>query len=155
MMKQKFRDNLTLTGVTLIFVALAALSYIAPRLQNTETVSSQKIEEILYERVDKYNRAVRNIPGMSDIVMNAEKNPVELTEDERQLYLTYQRRFYDGWEAAWNYYHSGHFDASSWNKWNSWYVNEARLRPRFGWTENRAHFSGAFLRHVDASIDRP
>ena len=152
MTKQKNRDNRTFAAIVLAFATLVALFFLAPRVQNKETISSREVENILYKRVDEYNRAVREVPGMAEIVVTAETNPDELTEVDRQLYLTYQLKFFDGWEAAWNYNNAGYFDAGSWNKWNSRYIGEARLRPQFDWKENRKYFSGAFLQHVDQSV---
>lgn len=152
MTKQKIRTNMTLAAVVLTFAALVALSYLAPRVQNIETVSSQEIEDILYKRVDEYNQAVLELPGMADIVTTAETNPDQLTAEERRLYLSHERKFYDGWEVAWNYYNAGYFDADRWNEWNSWYVDVFGLHPKFGWTENSEYFSEAFRNYVNDSV---
>ena len=46
----------------------------------------------------------------------------------------------------------GYFNGHRYSVWDSWDIDEARRRPLFVWTENREHFSEAFVQHVDDSI---
>ena len=152
MKKQKIRERITLATIVLTTIAFAALIALFPRLRNIETISSGDIDQILYERLDHYNEAIRGMPGLADIILAAENNPDHLTEVDRQVYLGYQRKFFDSWETAWAYNNAGSFDADRWNAWNFWFVNETKRRPKFGWLENRHYYSGTFLLHVDNSL---
>jgi len=143
----------TLEGVTVVAIVLGIAAFAALFVLFQDiTISSDDVDDILYKRLDEYNRAIRENSSLASIITTAESDPANLTEDERQMYLTYQRAFFDGWEAAFIHNDSGAFDADRWNIWNTWYIEEVQRRPRFGWTENRSFYTGGFLHHVDESL---
>jgi len=152
MKKQKIWETIVLAAIVVTVVTIASTIALLPRLRDVETISSGEVDRTLYVRLDKYNRAIREIPGVAGIVVTAENNPDELSEEDRRVYLDYQRQFFDGWETAWTYNNAGHLDADRWNIWNTWFANEVRRRPQFGWVENRKFYSGDFLVLVDDSV---
>ena len=152
MRKRKNRESIAFAATVLTFLSLSAVLFLVPRLQDTEEIGSQDVDDSLYEGVEEYNRAIREIPGVGDIIVTAERNPDELTKEHRQIYLNYQRDFFKEWETAWTYYNAGYLDFDRWSIWHSWYIDEARRRPEFGWLENRRYFSAAFSHVVEDAL---
>ena len=152
MLKRKTLEHQTVAALLLTLTIFAVLVALAYRFQDIK-ISSADVGNILYERVAAYNRAILDEPRVAKIITIAETNPGDLSGENRVIYLIHQRTFFDGWEAALNYNDAGVFDADRWNVWNSWYIDEVRRRPRFGWIENRKYYAGAFLRHVDESLN--
>jgi hypothetical protein len=155
MNKRKILSGNTFAAFAKITVAIAALLVLAPVIQKANTVSSSEVDSLLYKYLDRYNNAVREEPGLAEIIVSAETNPDLLTEQNKKIYLDYQRKFFDKWEVAWTYHRAGQLELERWDTWNSWFVAEAMRRPQFGWIQNRQHYSEYFLRHVDESIGIP
>ena len=152
MSKRKYLENEIVAAVVVTVTIFAVLIALAYRYQDIR-ISSSEVGDILYARVAEYNRAILEEPGVAMIITTAETIPGGLSEENRMIYLAHQRTFFDGWEAALNYNDAGLFDADRWSVWNSWYVDEVRRRPKFGWTENRKYYAGVFLQHVDDSLE--
>ena len=68
-------------------LAIPALIVIGPGLQVMGTASSSDVEDMLYARVEEYNRAVLELPDLADIVIATNLNSDVLTDAERQAYL--------------------------------------------------------------------
>ena len=153
MNKRKFLSSKALAATTKIIATLAALLILAPVIKNVNTVRSSEIDALLYKYLDEYNSAIREDTDMAGIIVSAETDPDALTEANKQIYLAYQKKFFDEWEVAWTYHRAGQLDGDRWDTWNTWFVEEAIRRPEFGWVQNRMHYSGYFLRHVEDSME--
>ena len=151
------KDRLALwTSIAEFISAIAiviSLLYVAYEFRRSETLSSKEVDTMLFERVRELNTMMIESPDLARIVINATNDPESLSPENRLRFLAYQHVFFDSWEMAWLYHEDDILDAETWQSWNSWFVNEARLRPEFGWTENRRHFTGgSFRQHVDRSL---
>ena len=155
MNKRKFLRSKSMAAIAKVVATLTALLILAPVIQNLNAVRSSEVDALLYKYLDQYNNAIRDEPGVAELIVSAEKNPDALTEENRRKYISYQRKFFDEWEVAWTYYNAGQLDSDRWEMWNSWFVAEAMRRPQFGWVQNRMHYSGYFLLHVDEAIGEP
>ena len=145
----KIRNSKALTSAAKIGVAIAALIILAPAIRNMDSISSDEVDALLYQYLDRYNQTIRDNPDFAAMIITAESDPDALGTKSRERYLTYQRKFFAEWDVAWTYYRTGQLDTERWNTWNSWFAEEARRRPLFGWVENREHFSDSFVLHVD------
>jgi len=153
-LEKKAVATVVVTVTTVVTITtIAVLIGLAYRFQEIK-ISSAEVGDILYERLDEYNRAILEDPAIATIITTAERSPGELSEENRDIYLAYQRAFFDGWEAAMIYNDQGLFDADRWNVWDTWHIDEVRRRPKFGWTENRKFYAGDFVHHVDNSLDK-
>ena len=131
-----------------------SLLYVAYEFRRSETLSSKEVNALLFERVQELNSMLIQSPDLAGIVIQAETDSDSLTPDSRLRYLAYQHVFFDSWELAWLYRDDGILDDTTWQEWDSWFIEEARHRPVFGWVENRRQFTGeSFRQHVDASLD--
>jgi len=153
MKKQIRKEYITVAAIFLVVAVIAVLWFLISRIENFGTISSQEVDEILYRQLDEYVQAYEEDPGLAQIFTTALTNPDELTAADRQAYLTYERKFFIGWEVAWTYYYHGYFDGDRYSVWDSWFVDEFRRRPSFVWTENRKHFPEAFVKYVDDSAE--
>jgi len=149
--KQKLWKALVRIAIISGLLAIPVLIMFGPGLEIMGSTSSSDVEDILYERVDEYNRAVSEIPGLADIVIAANTNPEYLNDADRQSYLATYRRLLGGWEIAWYYHSADDLDDDAWRKWNHWYIEEFNHRAYFGWAENKKFFSKRFIQHVDRS----
>jgi len=132
---------------------IVSLLYVAYEFKRTETLSSNEVDLIVFERVRDANSMLVNNSELADLVIRASRQPDDLTEAERLRYLAYQHIFFDSWEIAWMYHEDGILEEPTWQEWDEWFIGEAKRRPAFGWTENRHNFTGEpFLRHVDANV---
>ena len=155
MNKRKILRSKSMAAIAKVAATLTALLILAPVIQNLNTIRSSEVDALLYKYLDRYNNAIRDDPGVAELIVSAETNPDTLTEENRRKYLTYQRKFFDKWEGAWTFYNAGQLDRDRWEMWNSWFVAEATRRPQFGWAQNKMHYSGYFLLHVEEAIENP
>ncbi|MGI9261972.1 MAG: hypothetical protein ACR2QR_08050 [Woeseiaceae bacterium] len=149
MRKQNQQRMYTLSAAIGMISLVAVLWYLIPRVENFSAISSNEVDDLLYERLDSYEQALRNNPELSAVVQTALTAPENLDDDARQLYISHERRFFGGWEVAWEHHSAGYFEPERFNVWDSWYVEETHRRPDFAWRENRSNYSTAFVRHVD------
>lgn len=140
--------------LTAILVAIAAVVFLIPRVENIGTISSSEVDQILYARLNEYERVYNENLDLNRIVTEALTNPAKLTHEDRQIYLMHERKFLAGWEAAFTYATAGHFDADRFEVWDAWYISELKRRPLFAWAQNKVHYSDSFVRHVDTSLSR-
>ena len=155
MNKQEFLGTSSMATAVLPLAAFAVLIFIYSQLDTLSAISSHEVDDFLYKRLDAYEQAVINAPDLALTVAIARTHPERLSNMQRADYLNYERRFFSGWEAAWQYYASGNLKEDRFRIWNDWYVDETNRRPYFGWAENRHHFAASFARHVDDSIQVP
>jgi len=150
------RDISFYTSIAEIVSAVAiviSLLYAANEFRQSNTLSTREADLILFERVANENREIVSTPGLAEILVAASEDPDDLSPADRVRFLAFQHNFFDSWEIAWEYHHSGILDAETWEGWDAWFSKEARERPAFGWTENRDDFTGeAFRNHVEAQL---
>jgi len=149
---QMRQEYLVSTAIFLTVAAVAVLWFLIPRVDNFGAISSSEVDRILYNRLDEYERAYEENAELQAIVTTALSNPDALTPAERQTYLVHERKFLAGWETALAYRTAGYFDPDRFEVWDEWYISEVMRRPRFAWTENKEHFAGSFIRHVDETL---
>ena len=132
---------------------IISLLYVAYEFRRSETLSSNDVDMIIFERVSAANTMLIENGELAKILIQAASEPAAMSEVDRRRYLAYQHNFFDSWEIAWIYYQDGILDESTWEEWDRWFTEEANRRPVFGWTGNRHHFTGqAFRQHVEARI---
>ena len=140
----------SLARIVSALAVIVSLLYVASEFRRTSTLTSREVDGILFERAQEANNTLVESLGMADIVLAAARAPDEMSEADRLRYLAYQHNFFDTWEIAWDYHADSILDDDSWISWNDWFAREAKLRPEFGWTENRHNHTGAdFRTHVD------
>ena len=155
-MKKHYQASLITYGATSGFIiTVAVLLFLIPRVENFSSLSSHEIDDALYERLDWYEQVFKEEPDLAVLLQQALTEPEKLTVQQRHEYLSYERRFFGGWEAAYEHTMSGYLDAERFEVWDKWYVNELRRRPEFVWQENRGYFSPAFAEHVDRALQSP
>ena len=132
-----------------IVVVLVAIVYGLPQATSLWSISSNEVDDLLYENLADYRDEFNNTPGLPDIFRQALTSPDQLTDEERSLYLEHERKFFSGWETAYTYGDAGYLDRERYTVWDNWYRDELKRRPDFAWDENRDHFSQAFASHVD------
>ena len=132
---------------------VVSLLYAGYEFRRSNTITSLDADLLLYERVQEANRHVIETPGMAEILVMADTAPSRLSEADRLRFLAFQHGFFDTWEIGWYQYSEGILDDDAWGSWDAWFTSEAKLRPTFGWTENRRHFpTDAFRSHVDSVL---
>ena len=152
-MKTQYRQEYRiLAAITATAVVTVSLLYLQPRFADIGAISSRQIDNMLYRRLGEYQQAYQESLDLQVIVTTALTEPSGLDSDERRIYIDHEKRFFGGWEAAWEYHLEGRLDAERYSVWDKWYVAEARRRPRFAWTENRERYSEGFADHVDESL---
>lgn len=152
MLEQEIRPYLGLTKFFAVALAFIALYHVMPKLVPIGVLSDDYVEEVLYGHIDNLNEELATDRDLASIVLAADIDPFQLTLADRQRLVDYERQFYDSWEIAWSYHNESVLNGKTWNKWNSWFVTEAQLRPQLGWIENREHFKEDFVWHVDSSL---
>ena len=152
MQKQQVQAYLTLFKIVATASLVVALYYTVPHAKQFESLSSDDVEDLLYQRIDDLNYAVTSDARLARITVAAVGDSIALSAVDRQRLLEHERFFYDSWEVAWSYHDLNVLGLDSWDKWNSWFVEEAKHRPEMGWRENRQHFSGDFASHVEGSL---
>ena len=152
-MKTEYRQEYRmLAAITATAVVTVTLLYIQPRVSDIGAISSRQVDNMLYRRLDEYQQAYRESTHLQAIVTTALTSPADLDSDERRIYIDHERRFFGGWEAAWEHHLEGHLDAERFSVWDNWYIAETRRRPSFAWTENRKRYAKGFADHVDDSL---
>lgn len=149
MKKQNLQRMYTLAATIGMISLVAVLWYLIPRAQNFGVISSDEVDDLLYERLDAYEQALANDVGLANAVQAALTEPESLTEADRQRYISHERRFFSGWEVAWEHHSAGYFEPRRFHIWDNWYVAETNRRPAFAWQENKHNFGSSFVRHVD------
>lgn len=154
--KKNIRFYASLAEIVSALAIIVSLLYAANEFRRAQTLSSREVDVILFERQRAANSALVESSGLAAIVAAAESDPEALSRADRLRYLAYQHNFFDSWELAWSYWTDGILDQPTWREWDAWFTAQARRRPRFGWVENRHHFTGeAFRRHVDKQLSAP
>lgn len=153
MKKQIRQEHILLSAIVLTIAVIAVLLLLIPQTENFGTISSDEVDDYLYEKLDDYVRAYEEDPRLATLFTTAITNPDDLSVSDRQTYLALERKLFSGWEIAWTYKREGYFGDDRYREWDSWYIGEVMRRPSFVWTENREHFaySEAFVQHVDES----
>ena len=120
-----------------------------PKADQLWSISSDEVDELLYRHLDEYQLAIDRSPELSTAVNKALTSPDALSDKEINLYLNHERRFFGGWEMAFNYGEGGHLDSDRFDIWDDWYRTEMARRPAMAWTANREGYSVAFAAHVE------
>jgi hypothetical protein len=94
MTKQIRQEYKTLAAIFLIIAAIAFLLILIPQAENFGAISSQEVDEYLYEKLDEYVRLYEEDPSLANIFNTAITNPDELTVTDRQTYLTLERKLF-------------------------------------------------------------
>ena len=153
MNKQNQQRINTLLITTGAIILVAMLLYLIPRAQNFGSISSDEVDDLLYERLASYELALQSDPVLAGIIRKALTAPDTLDDEDRDLYVSYERRFFSGWEIAWEHHSAGYFEPQRFNVWDAWYVEETHRRPIYAWLENKSEFSASFVRHVEEALD--
>lgn len=154
MMKTQIRQEYkALAAIVAMIAVVASVWFLFPRAEGFGAISSREVDRILYKHLDEYKRTYSDDPQLARIFSTAINNPDLLSPADREIYLAREREFFGGWEVAWIYRDAGYFDNDRYKLWDTWYIEEARRRPKFAWTENQEHFSLAFAQHVSQSLD--
>ena len=150
MKMEKFQKYAAVAEIVSAVAIVISLVYVGYEFRRTQTLSSNDVDKILFERVQEMNGMLIQVPDLANLVLLAQNRSSEIKDADRIRYLAYQHMFFDSWEVSWLYHEDGILDDRSWQEWNEWFASEARARPLFGWVENRRHFPGAeFMDHVD------
>lgn len=152
MRKQTRRKQAAYQLLAAIVVLAAATLFGLKRADDITKISSAEVDSHLYQRLDVYTRSFAEVPGMAKVLTKALSEPDRLTEEQRRQYVIHERRFFNTWEAAWEYRETGRLDADRFRIWDEWYIGELRRRPEFVWQDNRQHFPEEFVLHVDEAI---
>ena len=132
-------------GVLVLALAVIWL----PRADSLWSISSTEVDDLLYRSLDDYQRAIERSDELRMIMQKALTAPDTLSGDERAMYVSHERRFFNGWEMVFNYGDGGYLSEERFQVWDNWYRAEFERRPRFAWTENKALFVAAFVNHVE------
>jgi hypothetical protein len=152
MNKKKFQKYASIAEIVSAVAIVVSLLYVGYEIRRTEVLSSRDIDELLFERNLEANRVLIENADIARIIVKAQDNPDELTPADRIRYLAFEHNFYDSWEIAFYAHTDGVLIDANWNEWNEFYMQEARRRPKFAWTENRHNFVGAFADYVDGLL---
>ena len=126
-----------------------------PKADRLWSISSDEVDELLYRNLDEYQLAIDRSPELTTAVSKALTSPDSLSDKETNLYLNHERRFFGGWEMAFNYGEGGHLDSDRFAIWDNWYRTEMARRPAMAWTANRKDYSIAFAAHVERIENTP
>ena len=152
-MRKQSQQELMTYGVTFgVISVVAVLWFLIPRVENFSWISSRQVDNLLYQRLDGYEQIFRDAPDLAALMTQALTDPEQMTLQQRREYLSHERRFFGGWEAAFEHAVEGHLDRDRFEVWNQWYTDELRRRPEFAWEENRQYFSARFVAHVDGIL---
>jgi len=155
MRKQRRQELITYVATGGVIMVAAVLWSSIDRNSNSGFLTSREVDNLLYERLNGYERAFEQAPDLARLLNQAMTDPEQMTLDDRREYLSHERRFFSGWEAAYEYLRSGDLEPERFDVWDEWYVNELRRRPDFAWDENRQYFSEQFVAHVDRVMQEP
>lgn len=153
MNERRLQAYASLAEVVSALAIIISLLYAGYEFRRSNTMSSREADVLLYERVREANRLMIETPGLAEILVEAQTAPEDLSAAERVRFLAFQHSFFDSWELGWNQHDDGILDETTWREWDDWFVQEARRRPSFAWTDNEHNFTGeAFRRHVEAAL---
>lgn len=152
MNKQNQQRIYTVLVSTGAIVLVAVLLYLIPIAHNFGAISSDEVDDLLYERLASYELALQNDPLLADIIRTALTAPELLDDEDRSLYVSHERRFFSGWEVAWEHHSAGYFEPQRFDIWDAWYVEETHRRPIYAWHENKDEYSPSFVRHVELAL---
>jgi len=142
----------TMVSVAEIISSLAiviSLIYVGYEYKRSEIMTNRDVDNIMYQRVMELERLVIENSELAGIIVKAGSPTDTLSDEEMLRYLAYEHIFYDGWETLWAYRQEEIVDEDLWDGWNKWFIEESRRKPEKGWTGNRKHFNGDFLKFVD------
>lgn len=145
----RINTRVTTTG-TLILVA--SLLYFVPSVQNPGSISTYEVDNLIYEILASYELTLQNDPALTNVIKRALTAPESLDDDDRSLYVSHERRFFSGWQVAWEHHSAGYFEPQRFEVWDAWYVEETHRRPIYAWHENKGEYSPSFVRHVELAL---
>jgi hypothetical protein len=154
MRRTSLRTAVSIAEIISALAVVVSLVYVANEFRRSRALTSTDVQTILYERVQEMERLVVESAELADIIVRASGDPESLSPADRARFLAFEHIFYDSWELGWISHEEGVLGPAGWSTWNDWFAEEARRRPRFGWTENRKHFDDDFLRYVDDALQR-
>ena len=150
---KKLQVYVSFAEVVSAIAVVLSLVYLGNEVRHASTMDSREADLLLFERVQRVHRLVIESPGLAEIIVTAEASPQDLAPADRLRYLTYEHEWYNSWEVGFNSHAEGILDDEDWRSWKEWFTQEARRQPRFGWVENRQHFTGSeFREHADSLL---
>lgn len=144
----------TYAAVAEVISALAlvlSLLYAGYQLRRSTTVTSSDAAAVLTERFRESNKLLIESPGLAKIVLAGRAGSADLSDADRLRYETFEREFFNTWEAAWLYHDDGILDASTWADLDAYFTTAAKRRPAGVWVRIREDFpEQPFRAHVNA-----
>ena len=107
MNKKNVQVYASLAEIVSAVAIIISLLYVAYEFRRTETLSSNEVDIMIFERVREANTMLIENGELARIVIQANSRPEALSESDRLRYLAYQHIFFDRWETAWIYYQDG------------------------------------------------
>ncbi|MDP2481313.1 MAG: hypothetical protein Q8W51_11490 [Candidatus Palauibacterales bacterium] len=149
------RDRVqTWASIAEIVSALAivvSLVYAGYQFRRSTTLSSSDAAAVLIERFRESNKLLIESPGLAKIVLAGRARSADLSEADRLRYRTFEREFFNTWEAAWLYHADGILDAPTWADLDDYFAVAAKRRPARVWVQVREDFpEEPFRAHVDS-----
>jgi len=130
---------------------VVSLLYAGYQFRRSNTITSSDAAAVLTERFRESNKLLIESPGLAEIVLAGRAGSADLSEADRLRYETFEKAFFNSWEAAWLYHADGILDAPTWADLDEYFANAARRRSADVWVEMRGDFpEEPFRAHVDA-----
>lgn len=135
------------------FALIISLLYAGYQLRRSTTITSSDAVSVLNERFREANRLLIESPGLAEIVLAGRAGSTDLSEADRLRYRTFEREFFNTWEAAWLYHANGILDGPTWADLDEYFTSAAKRRPADVWVGIREDFPEApFRAHVNEAM---
>jgi hypothetical protein len=133
------------------FAIIVSLLYAGYEFRRSSTLTSSEAAAVLTERFRESNRLIIESPGLAEIVLAGRARSADLSEADRLRFQTFEREFFNSWEAAWLYHADGILDAPTWADLDKYFAVAAKRRPLEVWLSIQEDFpEEPFLAHVNA-----
>jgi hypothetical protein len=133
------------------FGLIVSLLYAGYEFRRSTTVTSSDAATVLTERFRESNRLLIESPGLAEIVLAGRAGSADLSEADRLRFQTFEKEFFNSWEAAWLYHVDGILDAPTWADLDEYFAVAAKRRTAEVWVGIREDFpEDLFRAHVNA-----
>ena len=140
-----------IVGAVAVIVTLA---YLAVQIeQNTIAVeASTRQGRLDYGR--QQTELLITQPGLAKLVMAAEKDADNLTDEEELLFYEFTTWRMATWELTYQEYVDGLLDEETWAAWDGYYLLFAKDKPGYRkfFNDTRPQWDSRFMAHVDRSL---
>jgi hypothetical protein len=140
-----------IVGAVAVIVTLA---YLAVQIeQNTIAVeASTRQGRLAYGR--EQAELLITQPGLAQLVMKAEKNANDLSDEERLLFYEFTTWRMATWELTYQEYVDGLIDEETWLAWDGYYLLFVEGKPGYRkfYDDTRPQWDSRFMAHVDKSL---